>query len=443
MPPFELASMAAIFRNWHNGEAIIVDAIADNLNEQMVSKIITCEKPDLVVTIAGLEFIENDLKIIDNLKREFPNISIVLFGHYAGEFHKEILLNSSVDFIIHGEPELIFSDLISALGGRKQLDEVKGISYRTPEKNVHQLDNRRIPNPNELPFPAYDLLDLKKYSEPFFPSPYVTIQSARGCPYSCNYCVKTYGTKLTALTPENMLYQIKKLIAENQIKSYRFIDDTFTATPARVISFCKLIVENKLNHIKWSCFSRPDTLSNEMLLHMKQAGCTRIYFGIESGSQKILDFYQKGLNIEKAKENIINCKNFGIETIGLFMVGAPGETQEDMEKSIAMAKECKVDFISISQFSVYPGTPLFKKMENEISFKLFPYENNFKDQTIPAKANRFQHLFFKQFYLRVGFLKSLVSVLINAGVTEVTKTAFSFLNYLLFSQKDTRRKDYI
>jgi radical SAM superfamily enzyme YgiQ (UPF0313 family) len=443
IPPLELLSLAGVFRAWHNGTPYLIDAIASSMNLEDVCRHIETMKPDIIVTIAGFEFLDHDIDSLNVIKTRFPDIPVVLFGHYAGIFHREIFNKSRIDYIIHGEPELIFHELLLAIQNRKNIAEINGISYRNAHADIHRPGGSRIPNPNELPMPAYDLLQIDHYSEPFFPKPYVTIQSARGCPYTCNYCVKTYGTKLTALTPENMLHYIQKLVELHRIRSFRFIDDTFTAVPSRVTAFCRLLIDHNLHYLKWSCFSRPDTLNREMLEYMKKAGCSRIYFGIESGSQKMLDFYNKGLQIAEVKDNLLYCRSLGIETVGFFMVGAPDETPDDLQQSIDFAISSKLDFITIFQFVAYPGTPIFRKMEQLLDFSVLPYQNRFKDEKLTLKAMRYQKHFFRKFYLRPSFVKSLSRLIMHNHLKEVMRTSASFISYLLLGHNDLKRKDYI
>jgi radical SAM superfamily enzyme YgiQ (UPF0313 family) len=240
-----------------------------------------------------------------------------------------------------------------------------------------------------------------------------------------------------------MFQQVRNLALYQHIKSYRFIDDTFTATPKRVIEFCKLIIENNLSHIKWSCFSRADTLNKEMLEYMKKAGCSRIYFGIESGSPKVLNYYNKNYVIDKAIKDIVFCKKLGIETIGLFMVGSPVETVEDLSESIQMAINCEFDFITAFQFVIYPGTAMYEQYNTDIVFSVFPYKNKFKDERINYKATRHQKIFFRRFYFRLKTIKTVFNIFKKNGYKEVMLTSFNFLKHLFFDKKNLRRSDYI
>eukprot|EP01034_Spumella_vulgaris_P013986 gene13986-17863_t len=175
--------------------------------------------------------------------------------------------------------------------------------------------------------PAYEMVDTSHYFETLMPGPFTLIQTSRGCPVTCNYCVTT-------------------LKQEQHIRSFRIIDDTFTVNKKRVIEICKGMVENNLR-LKWTCLSRTDTLTEEMLYWMKKAGCVRIYFGLESGSQRMLDYYKKSINLAEAAETLRLCRKMGVETAGFFMAGLPIETADDFEQTIRFATKAQLTFAMV------------------------------------------------------------------------------------------------
>lgn len=441
--PIELLSLAGVFRTWHKGNAFLVDSIAEELDTTDVIEIIKKHQPDFIISLSGFECFEEDMAQINSLKVAFPGIPFVLFGHYASVFYEKIMEETSVDVIIHGEPDLGFSDWVNNARNEEGLKTISGISYKICDKIIHQAGSNRIPDPNKLPLPAFDLLKNHLYGEPFFPKPFGLIQSARGCPYQCNYCVKSYGTRLTSLSPENIIKQIEAYVKEFKINSFRFIDDTFTAIPDRVISFCKLMIEKKYQTLSWSCLSRSDTLNREMLYWMKAAGCKRIYIGMESGSQKILDLYNKKTNVIQSLQDIQYAKELGFELMGFFMVGIPGEEESDLQLSINFAKEANFDFIIISQLSVYPGTPLFGALKDKINFSLLPYKNTFIDHSLASRANQFEKKFYRQFYFRQKFIINALKKYAISFMNEMYKNFYSLSSYILSNRTDEKRKDFI
>lgn len=439
--PIELLSLAAIARN-KNLNSFLIDAVAEQRQFEELEDEIASIDPLFIVCLSGFECIEDDINEIEKIKKRFKDVPVILFGHYATVFHQELMTNANIDYIIHGEPDLVFQQFLDAFLSSKKLDHINGLSYKINFVPVHQKGNNRIINPNELPMPAFDLLKNDLYGEPFFPKPYGLIQSARGCPYSCNFCVKSYGTKLTALKPEKIIQQVEKYIELFNIKSFRFIDDTFTATPARVIKFCKLLIEKKIE-LSWSCLARPDTLNKNMLEWMKKAGCKRLYIGMESGSQNVLDFYNKGINVQSALSNIKDAEKLGYELMGFFMVGTPNETKEDVKKSIDFAIKAGFEFIVISKLMPYPGTPLYNQLKADVNFSLLPYKHAFKDEAIEKKAYLHQRYFMKRFYFNPKVITKIIKNRFNFAFSELLQNSSSFLKYLTKSSLGKKRKDYI
>lgn len=440
--PLELLSLASIYREWYDGTPVFIDSIAENIDCAELLQKIEKTAPEFIISISGFECFEEDMQAIEKIKSRFPGIPFILFGHYATEFAKETLNNVNVDYIIHGEPDLVFSELINALEREIDLKSIKGLSYRDNDKITHQPGASRIPDPNELPMPAYDLLKNHLYGEPFFPKPYGLIQSARGCPYQCNYCVKSFGVKLTALSPENIIAQVERYIELFDIKSFRFIDDTFTAVPKRVIKFCQLLIEKKIK-LKWSCLSRPDTLNKEMLEWMKKSGCTRIYIGMESGSQKVLDFYSRNIKVSQALENIRYCKSMGFEIMGFFIVGAPIETKSDVNESVDFALKAGFDFITIGELIAYPGTLMYERLKDDVDFSILPYKNEFKDSKLQKNAYEFQRYFFRKFYFNPGVILNVINTKLIRDFKTVWNNLYAFLSYIFTNTKAEKRKDYI
>lgn len=441
--PLELIALAAVARDWKNYTVALIDSIAERKNTVDIIAHLERDTPEIIVSISGFECFEEDINEIQRIKQHFPLVKMVFFGHYASEFQEQIMNQTSIDYLIHGEPDLIFADLLDYFNQKKQLSEILGISYRINNEIVHQYGAKRIPNPNELPMPAYDLLKNELYSEPFFPKPYGLIQSARGCPYQCNYCVKSFGTKLTSLTPENTILHVERYIELFQIKSFRFIDDTFTAVPKRVIAFCQLMIEKGYENIPWSALSRPDTLNIEMLKWMKKAGCTRLYIGMESGSQEVLDFYNKDIDVESALKNIKQAKEIGFEIMGFFMVGAPNEDKLQVKESIDFSIKAGFDFITVGELIPYPGTELYNRMQSNLNFSLLPYKNEFKSKAYELKVYQLQKYFFRQFYFRPNFVFNLISNYFFKYAKSILATSTNFLSYVLLNSFRKKRKDYI
>lgn len=412
LPPLELISLASIAELLGH-EVSLLDAIAEKKGNVETNEKIKEINPSIIVSLTGFECFEEDLDFIKDLKKNNPTIKIILFGHYPTHFPYETLLNSNTDFVLQGESELTFKNLLNTLSDQnKCFDDVDGLCYLKEGELVKIGSFQRINSFVSLPLPSYHLLPINSYYEPLLSKPFAMVQSIRGCPYQCNYCVKSFGTKTTVLNPEDVILHIKELKKLFNINSLRFIDDTFTFDKERVIKICKLIVEEKLK-IDWTCLSRPDNLNEEMLTWMKKAGCKRIYLGVETGSQKMLDLYKKRINREEAIQKILLCKKIGIQSAAFLMIGHPNETEKDIDETLSFILESKVNLISVSPLTPYPGTSLFKDLSNEIDFNIYPYKNQWKNSTILASYIKRSNKINKKFYFGINFIRNNINLFLE------------------------------
>ncbi len=401
-PPHDLLALAGIAKQ-AGQEVFFFDAVAEKANRAKTLQFIETIQPELLISIMSFEWFDKDVDEVRAIREKFPHLLIGLFGHYPTHFAKETIELTGCDFVMLGEPDMIFERLLQQLSIGKLPENTTGTVVKKADGSIAENEeDRRVPNPNQLPMPPYDLLKAELYREPFLKSPFGMIQSARGCPYMCNYCVHSFGTKLTALTPENVIEHILFLKKTFGIKSLRFIDDTFTAIPSRVIKICKLMLEHKVN-LQWSCLSRADTLNEEMLHWMKKAGCIRLAIGVETASQRLMDELNKGTRADEALKSVLKAKSMGFQIMTFYLVGIPGETDADVEASIEFAKKTS-HFISVDELLVYPGTPLYDKYAHLVEFSLYPYQNRFKDNAHNRTATERKNRFFKKFYLSPGFL---------------------------------------
>lgn len=433
MPPLELISCAAVAREWHGAEVKLIDAIAEKLTmEETVAKI-KAFQPAVIIGLTGFECYEEDVNTVKELKRQLPDSLFVLFGHYATNFPKETLIHAGADYVILGEPELVLNDLLKDIFAAREPVTVNGLAYFKNGEVVMQGSAGRIKDPNELPVPAYDLLPSGSYYEPLLARPYGMIQTVRGCPYQCNYCVKSYGTKLSQLSSERVVHEMKQWIELYQVKSIRFIDDTFTLNKPRVIELCQEIIKNNIK-VEWCCLSRTDNLDAELLGWMKKAGCKRIYFGMESGSQRMLDIYRKNVNIAEALAALHLCREAGIETAAFFMSGHPQENDKDFEETLAFAKAANLNFASFNPLTPYPGTGLFTEMKENLNFSIYPYKNEWKDASIYDNFEARKERFYKGYYVRFKYLRLNLPVIFN-NFGQIITMGVGLLRYLWWDKR--------
>jgi len=190
--------------------------------------------------------------------------------------------------------------------------------------------------------------------------------TSRGCPFNCTFCASSllFGKRFRGRSPKNVVDEIEQVVSEYNPESIEFSDDEFTLDRKRVAGICDEIRRRGLSVI-WACSSRVDVISRELLRKMRAAGCFFIYYGVESGSQRILNLMRKGITMEQVIDAIRWTKEVGIETLASYIIGFPGETEEDIEETIALAKKLNTDYAQFSLATPYPGTELYSSAKEK------------------------------------------------------------------------------
>jgi radical SAM superfamily enzyme YgiQ (UPF0313 family) len=283
-----------------------------------------------------------------------------LGGPHVNIYPQETMQIKEIDFLILGEGEEPLRDLLDNINQIEKLHEIKGIVFKDGDKVVNTGPRELIKNLDAIPFPARELLPYKKYfsviSSKF---PVTTMFTSRGCPYQCLFCDRPHlGKVFRARSAQNVVDEMKE--CQNLgIKEIFIYDDTFGVDRQRVIDICKKITEQGLN-VGWDVRTRVDTVDEEVLLYMKKAGCQRIHYGVEAGTQKILNVLRKGITLEQAERAFKMTKKIGIATLGYFMIGSPGETKEDILQTIKFINKVDPDFVHISTTTPFPATDLYR-----------------------------------------------------------------------------------
>jgi radical SAM superfamily enzyme YgiQ (UPF0313 family) len=289
--------------------------------------------------------------------------TVALGGPHPTALPNESLQKDSADIVVRGEGEITIREICNGVNLRK----IKGISFKAGKKIFHNVDRPFIQNLDSLPFPARDLFDLRKYHSSLHKNKIIgDILTSRGCPYGCNFCFKAiFGRYYRMRSPENVIKEWKQMI-EMGIEEIGILDDNFTVDKERAIKICNEIKKQKLI-VDWSAVGgiRVDSISKELFTAMKNAGCYRVAFGAESGSQNILDKNCKGTKLEQIRDAVKLAKEFGFEITLFFMIGNLYENRETMQKTIDFAKELDPDFVQFTIATPYPGTALYEIVKRE------------------------------------------------------------------------------
>jgi len=379
-PPLGLLYLASVLqKEGHYVE--ILDCIVENwrtivrrkkfvhigIDWKEIERRVRASNPDMVgISCLFTCQLDNALTIAKIVK-ETINVPVVMGGSHPSALPKETLQNKNVDYVIIGEGENSFAQLIKG----EPVSLIDGIGYRVREEIRVNPKRRYIENLDELPFPARHLVPMKEYFRANMThasyskrQPATSIITSRGCPKKCVFCsIHTiWGYEWRARSPKNVVDEIETLIQNYGMQEIHFEDDNLTLNGTRMKEICLEILKRKID-ISWTTPNGVaiETLTPELLALMKKSGCYALSLGIESGNEYILNsVMKKGLKLETVERVIKWAKEAEIETYGFFVLGVPTETRETIEDTIRFAKKLDLDLASFFVATPYPGTDLYE-----------------------------------------------------------------------------------
>lgn len=359
-----LAYLAAVLEE-NDYEVTIIDCPASEIDlEKLKTKLASIE-PDLIGITSMTPTIQSALQSANIAKEVCPNAMIVLGGPHTTFMDKQVLEEEKdVDVIVRGEGEQTLLEIVKNISNNNNnLNEIQGITFRNNGHIVSTTNRMYIQNLDELPRPAYHHFPLEKYR--LFGRRILPIITSRGCPSQCSFCTtsRIFGKAFRARSPENVVDELEWLRDEHEADAFSFYDDTFTLNKNRALKICEEIKNRKIK-LPWDCQTRVSTVSKEMLTKMREANCQQVFFGVESGCQKILNAVNKGTTVEQNKAAIKLAKESGLFVAVSVMVGYPGETPEMLNQTIDLLRETEPDDAYICVATPYPGTELRNLIEN-------------------------------------------------------------------------------
>lgn len=365
-PPLGLAYLASSLSKYRADLKIeIIDGFL--LGQRKYYEKISNVKADIVGVSTTMSQLSQALMIPQIVNEK--DIKFIIGGPGVVNLPSSKLYESGYSVICYGEGESTVVELVHAFENGLPLGDIAGISYLNQGREVKTQPRELIKNLDEIPFPARDLLDMEKYIGTWKENMGVRVVStisSRGCPFSCRFCDKTTsGDKIRFMSPHRMIEEMKLLYDRYRAELVYFEEDLFTINRKRVLEFCSLM-EKELPGKTWGAHSRVDTIDRELLVRMKHAGCTDLTFGVESGSQKILDILGKGFTVEQIENALRWVREVGIKA-GLFLIiGVPGETQEDIEMTKRIILKTKPTYIDVSPLTPIPGTEIYEMTKHLI-----------------------------------------------------------------------------
>lgn len=409
-PPLSLAWVAGIAEKAGH-EVTLIDARTLRLSKEDVLDRLREFSPDVIGFMMTTYMYRETLEWIRYLKKHL-NVPVIVGGYNLRVYPKESVAPPEIDFGVVEHAYYTLPKLFEELAGGRRFGDVPGLVYKQ--------DGAVIVTPHEMqidfdkfPMPARHLLPNELYAE--FPTErrnFTVMVTSLGCPRQCGFC-EAGGTMYGPRSPETVVAEIEECYTKYGIREIDIFDYEFPIVRKRTREICRLLKDKKLD-VEWACRARVDSVDESILREMKDAGCRRIYYGIESGVQEILDRVNKGVALRTIEETIRMTKEMGIRPLGFFLVGAPGDTRETVRQTVKFAKRLGLDYVQFSKTLAKPLTPLWKQMvENTGRDYWREYIlGNVGDQVLPRPwteltnedIDRLARRAYLSFHLRPGFL---------------------------------------
>jgi radical SAM superfamily enzyme YgiQ (UPF0313 family) len=360
-PRIGLAYVAAYLRQ-HGADVQVLDCKAQDLDQAGAAGRIAQIQPDFVGIGPFTEEIHEAYRVCQAAKRINPRIVTVFGGPHASALPERTLRECpDLDVVVCGEGEATMLDLVNGVDAA----HVKGAACRRDGQVVVNGPREQIEDVDSLPYPAWDLFPLDAYRGILTlhlrekinrPALELPILSARGCPYRCNFCYKTYGG-LRNRDPIKIVDELEYDMGTFGASEFFFVEGTFAADRRQGLQICDEIVRRGLaSRIRWIVETRVNVVSEELLARMKEAGCRQVEFGVETGDEEILRQTQKGTTLEQVRQAVSLAKKAGLKVGCYFIIGHPNETRESIGRTYRFARELDPDLMNVGIMIPYPGT---------------------------------------------------------------------------------------
>jgi len=412
-PPISLALLGTVAEKW--GPVCLVDGDVESLTMDKLLADMRAFAPELVVVNTGFPSIDSDMEIAKRIKETFPETLVLAFGVYFTMLEREAAQNYPfLDLCIVGEPETTFNELLGSLNEKEPaLNRIQGLIYR--DGNDFQINPSRplLEDLDSLPLLDRGLLKNERYRLPHNNKPFTLINTARGCPYPCTYCIVNtyYGRKVRRRSLHRILQEIRICREKFGIQEFLFWEEVFSLDKTFVHEFCQALIDNRWD-IRWAATTRVTALDGETLALMRRAGCYLVGLGIESGCQSILDRARKKQTLEDIRRAVVLARHAKIQTMGHFIFGLPGETKETAEQTIRFMLDLDLDYMQCYCAVPYPKTELGELAKTRgwiCSEKWSDYDfggNSIlhTDTLSREDVNYFRRKAFRRFYFRPGYI---------------------------------------
>lgn len=411
-PPLGLGYLSSFLKK-NEHEVEIIDGLNLSLNNEEIAR--RSAGAGLVGITCLSDFYLEAKDLAKRLKEN--NLRVVLGGPHPSALPQETLDDTGADFVVVGEGEQLLLGLVSDMESGKINRKDRGIySYNNTINNKREF----IDILDSLPFPDWAQIDPRKCKRAPHGAvvkrfPVAPLVTSRGCPYICKFCAspRLWSRTIRFRTPENVVDEIEYLVRDFQVKEIHFEDDNLTLKREHIENICRLILKRNLK-ISWATPNgiRADTLTQDLIRLMKKSGCYFVAFGIESGSQKILDNIRKKTDLAVIERAVRYAGSEGLITQGFFIFGLPGETEETIQETINFSKKIPLDRAQFLLLDVLPGSALWDELSgtNFADWHKRSYQEvSWIPPTIKKEAlQRAPSLAFRSFFLRPKQLFRLI-----------------------------------
>jgi anaerobic magnesium-protoporphyrin IX monomethyl ester cyclase len=369
--PLGIMMIAAVARQEGFPDMHILDMkVEDWMPERCVDELV--KLAPAVVGLSAMTYEAGCLhEVAKLLKQRLPDTIVVAGGPHPSVAAEDVLKDPSVDFVVRGEGEFTFAELLKGLEqGRTDWSECMGLSWRKDGVVTHNPDRPPPQKLDEMPFPTWDLIDHAKYHKVprggviYAHKEFATMFSSRACPWRCTYCHNSYGKVFRERSAEHVLAEIDLLVTKYGVKELVFMDDIFNFRPARAKAIAQGIIDRGYKlALTFPNGFRGDILDEELVVLLKKAGMYRCMVAVESASPRLQKVMQKNLKIDKVRKIVDFIASQGVMVHGAFMLGFPSETEEEMNETIEWAATSSFHTAAFFRVIPFKGTKLFSQVE--------------------------------------------------------------------------------
>lgn len=411
-PPMDLLYIAAALER-QGVKCTLIDYPGEQWDWEVLYEDLARLRPDMLVLSTTTPSLDRDLRAAQMAKGVRPDTIVVVKGaHFWRDQPTFLKKYPMVDVIMSGEYEETINELITQPDWQK----VNGIAFKQGG-HIYTTPRRAfLEDLDRIPYPARHLANNGLYIRPDTGELQTTLITNRGCPEKCVFCLapRVAGRENRVRSVSNIIGELEDCVNQHGIRNFLFRSDTFTLDPEWVIELC-LGIERSGLRIKWSCNSRVDTLNGEMLRSMREAGCWLVSFGVESGSQEILDLMKKNITKEQVRAAVNLCKLEGILTSVYFVIGSPWESEATFQETVEFAKQIEPDFVEFFYAYPFEGTEMYVIAANEGLLERGTYPSAaYSKPAMPTKYLTLERLgemrseALRSYYLRWGVIRRTI-----------------------------------